>query len=724
MAMVKPIALNVNAFDANYDNEFSFIVEGGDQVVKNKITIRLQSDNSVVYTNTKETFQLKQTVPAGTLTNGVYYNVYFNTYNANNDESENSNVVPFYCYTTPSLEFSNIPTGDIINSATYDFQVDYSQLEGELLSNVVINLYDSGNVLVKSSGNLYPNEENEYHFVFTEFINDSNYIIKATATTVNGTIVNAEDVILSIHYVNPILYSNLLVTNNCTKGYNELSSNVVICDGETNQDPIKYLHIIDPVSGNQLDYIDLANPQTVLAQNPSVNYVYGKWETKTDKVWWKQGYGVPTDFVFTTRLNPVRLDNALIVLSNKDLFTDGYNDSFVYTIKLKREIPYGESLVKDFLELEGIYTSALGIKQQKVYQISNYVDPLNHLSDIVICFKKVGNTYTLTLDVQKRTANVFKWGESNVKFNAFTDLEWEDIPNTRGINHVLVAEDVSEYFELGFTMLTEGIYDFVDITKDTTKPIQTECPSWDFETRLNCDFNDNIRGGNIDILLEQLDYVKIKKAEKDSYDWVTIFEKKIETADDLRFMIEDYIMPSNTTIKYAIVPILNGNIEGDYFINETDVKWSGVFIANNKHRFKLYSGVTYGTSVSNKEKGLLQPISGKYPIIIQNGDDSYISGTVQGTLLGYNYEDTRVIDRADVVKQANDFTEMLNSGDAFCITDWNGNVYIARCNGKPNISYVGNYGNGIVNISFTFVEQGKWNNKTDLYNNEFIDTID
>jgi hypothetical protein len=138
----------------------------------------------------------------------------------------------------------------------------------------------------------------------------------------------------------------------------------------------------------------------------------------------------------------------------------------------------------------------------------------------------------------------------------------------------------------------------------------------------------------------------------------------------------------------------------------------------------LYSGVTYGTSVSNKEKGLLQPISGKYPIIIQNGDDNYISGTVQGTLLGYNYEDTRVIDRADVVKQANDFAEMLNSGDAFCITDWNGNVYIARCNGKPNISYVGNYGNGIVNISFTFVEQGKWDNKTDLYNNEFIDTID
>ena len=723
MAMVKPIALNVNAFDANYDNEFSFIVEGGDQVVKNKITIRLQSDNSVVYTHTEETFRLSQTVPAGTLTNGVYYNVYFNTYNANNTMSANSNVISFYCYTTPSVIFSNVSTGDIINSATYDFQVDYSQAEGELLDSIVINLYDSGRNLVKSSGTIYANEENEYHFVFTEFINDNNYIINATAITVNGTTVTTSDIALSVHYIDPVLYSYLTIANNCNKGYNELSSNVVVVDGETNQDPIKYLHIIDSVSGDQLDYLDLANPQTVLVQNPNANYVYGKWETETDKVWWKQGFSIPSDFTFTARLNPVRLDTNLIVLSNKNLFTDGYNDSFVYTIKLKREIPYGESLVKDFLELEGFYTSPLGLKQQKVYQISNYVDPLNHLSDIVICFKKVGNTYTLILDVQKRTANVFKWGESNVKFNAFTDLELLGAPNIQGIHHVLINDDVSQYFSLGFTMLTEGIYDFVDISKDTSKPIQVDCPSWDFNTRLNCDFNDNIMGGNISVVLDQLDSIKVKRRKSTTYTWTTIFEKEIVDEDSLRFMFDDYIMPSGTTIEYAIVPILNGNIEGDYSITEVDIKWNGVFIANKNYRFKLYSGVTYGTSVYNKEKGLLQPIGSKYPIIIQNGDDSYFSGTIQGTLLGYNYEDTKIIDRDDVVRQVNDFVNMLNSGEAFCITDWNGNIYIARCNSKPNVSYVGNYGNGIANISFTFVEQGKWDNELDLYNNDFIDII-
>src|SRR5574344_445993 len=106
MSMTKPIALSKNAFDSTQDEIFYFSASGGNQVVKNKLTIRNNATNVVVYTNTVETFQFQQAVPSNTLTNGTYYNFYFNTYDVNNNESENSNVISFYCYTQPTVTFT------------------------------------------------------------------------------------------------------------------------------------------------------------------------------------------------------------------------------------------------------------------------------------------------------------------------------------------------------------------------------------------------------------------------------------------------------------------------------------------------------------------------------------------------------------------------------------------------------------------------------------------
>lgn len=41
--MIKPMALSKNAFDATQDQIFYFTSTGGNQVVKNKITIRLDN---------------------------------------------------------------------------------------------------------------------------------------------------------------------------------------------------------------------------------------------------------------------------------------------------------------------------------------------------------------------------------------------------------------------------------------------------------------------------------------------------------------------------------------------------------------------------------------------------------------------------------------------------------------------------------------------------------
>ena len=70
--MITPIASQVNAFDATTNHLFYFTSSGGNQVAKNRITIRNNTTNVVVYQNTVETFLFQQEVPANTLVNGIY----------------------------------------------------------------------------------------------------------------------------------------------------------------------------------------------------------------------------------------------------------------------------------------------------------------------------------------------------------------------------------------------------------------------------------------------------------------------------------------------------------------------------------------------------------------------------------------------------------------------------------------------------------------------------
>src|SRR5574344_4361 len=119
MAMMKPIGYSVSAFDATQNQVFKFDVQGGNQVNYNEIIIRNNTTNVVVYQNKVESFIFSQTVPSNTLTNGVYYNYSFVTYDVNDNASEQSTQIPFYCYTTPTVVFTNLPSDNILQSASF-----------------------------------------------------------------------------------------------------------------------------------------------------------------------------------------------------------------------------------------------------------------------------------------------------------------------------------------------------------------------------------------------------------------------------------------------------------------------------------------------------------------------------------------------------------------------------------------------------------------------------
>lgn len=781
MSMVKPIALNKNAFDASNSEKFSFTSIGGNQVVKNKITIRLNSDNSIVYTNTQETFEFGQTVPANTLINGEYYNFFFNTYDINDNESPDSNIVSFYCYETPTLTFLNVNNGATIESSNFNFIVQYNQGEGELLDNLKMILYDINGSVLADSGVLYileaPPAQTSY--IFNGMNNNTNYRIKAEGVTVNGTRVESDLITFEIRFENPSVYTKIDLENKCDDGYVQFRSNLVFIDAASNPNPPEY------INATVVDLSDL-----------------------THWVEWMQGYEIPRNFVMELWMKPALLGEFC-------LMWNGSNLSNYLQLSLQRKHYGTNELPEDNFEVYGISGN------EYVKTFSNIVPMVNNLTKMIVWIKKDENDWELKLDVVETICNTLQWNDEfydkkedmespsncNVEYNKLTNMVWNNetvpyvkySPNSDGTDMTDFEEENSEYFgctdvpielfespsneaevwvedktkytwtkldktfaydgepngepyesdgvgteeperdynlnptehignidslfPVTNTKIRNGIYYHASITRDTSLNYSRNILDWSYYTIIDCTFNNTLNGGNTNILLSQLQGLAIKRRKIGTFQWITLKELDVLSPDDLNVVYQDSFVPSSSEFQYALVPIFNGNIEGEYVVNQIKTNFNGVFISDRDTIFKLYNSVMYGGTTAHRVSGMIQPIGSRYPTFVTNSIIDYKEGQISALLLGYGFEKNRKIDRLDVINQTEDLISFLNNDDAKIITDWNGNIVLVRINPSPTISYNGAYGNGIDTVSFNWTEQGKYDDQVDLYENGLIDTL-
>ena len=101
-----PILYNIEAFDANNPKTFQFIWNGN-QSFGNRLYI-YENGTKLVYSKPDTTMQLKHTLPANTLVNGVSYTAKVIVIDIDGTESELSDPILFSCFTTPTFTFDNI----------------------------------------------------------------------------------------------------------------------------------------------------------------------------------------------------------------------------------------------------------------------------------------------------------------------------------------------------------------------------------------------------------------------------------------------------------------------------------------------------------------------------------------------------------------------------------------------------------------------------------------
>lgn len=245
MALTTPILYSQVAFDATNAQNFVFNVIGGDQVVQNRLVIINQSTSTVIYNQVQTTYSFVHTLPANILTNGVYYSAYIITYDANGNASAQSNSIQFFCYSTPSLQFTNLPTGNVISNSSFTFEATYTQTEGELLDTYSFTLYNSAQIQISTSGIKYVGSSvvppTVVNYAFSGFADQTSYYIRVSGQTVQGTLIDTGLIQINVSYVKPNLFSIVELTNNCEGGYVNIKSNLIQINASSNPSPPIYV---------------------------------------------------------------------------------------------------------------------------------------------------------------------------------------------------------------------------------------------------------------------------------------------------------------------------------------------------------------------------------------------------------------------------------------------------------------------------------------------------
>ena len=294
MALTTPVLSAQNAFDANLAHVFTFNVYSGSQVTGSKLTIKNNSTLEVAYDGTQTTYAFEHTVPAGTLANGTYYQASIQTMDAQGNLSSPSNTIQFYCYSTPSLMLTNLPTSNLVTNASYNFEATYDQAQSEALDSYIFNLYSSSGILISSSGQRYNTSTSVplvLSYTFDGFDNNTSYLIEVNAVTVEGTQVTTGQVQIIVQYSQQGLFSTLYLTNNCQNGYITVQSNIVAINGETNEKP-QYRVIDESTNDYGLDLRNVSyTPRKYMPQGASKE---SQWYYPD--VRWTEGYEMPDNF--------------------------------------------------------------------------------------------------------------------------------------------------------------------------------------------------------------------------------------------------------------------------------------------------------------------------------------------------------------------------------------------------------------------------------------------
>ena len=235
----------IEPFDASVGTTVRFSWTGN-QIYKVRCIIKNNETSELVYDETISTMKQAFEIPSNSgLVNGIRYISYITVFDVDGNESDLQYVgTPFYCFTTPVFNLS-VNQDDIVKSSTYRVSLTYLQNENEKLDSYNIILYSYQKTELQTSGIQY--DTSDMYLTLTGLENATQYYVKAIGTTVNGMILETEEILFMVSYQQAQIFTVTELNNKPEIGAIEFKANIVSTKAETNSNPEfidgKYLNL-------------------------------------------------------------------------------------------------------------------------------------------------------------------------------------------------------------------------------------------------------------------------------------------------------------------------------------------------------------------------------------------------------------------------------------------------------------------------------------------------
>lgn len=171
-----------DARDNGHTFTFSYI---GNQTVKNRLVIKDNLTFEEVYNKEQSTMALSHSISSqdmNCLKNNQTYIAQIQVYDVNGNSSNLSDPVLFTCHSKPTFEFDSLGDETTVSSENLTLNLQFSQLEGDKISDVIYELYDS-NMDLQTTSDTY-HEINAYTFYGLK--NKESYYVRTVGKTVFG----------------------------------------------------------------------------------------------------------------------------------------------------------------------------------------------------------------------------------------------------------------------------------------------------------------------------------------------------------------------------------------------------------------------------------------------------------------------------------------------------------------------------------------------------------
>lgn len=262
----------------------------------------------------------------------------------------------------------------------------------------------------------------------------------------------------------------------------------------------------------------------------------------------------------------------------------------------------------------------------------------------------------------------------------------------------------------------DGTYNQIFLSTNTNLTVNNFDDEWTYDTKMNADFNGTLDAGNSAFSLRNTDHVVIRRREKNTIRWMTIYVKKIKAIEDFTIHFIDKFARSGIEYEYCVSSFVNG-VENSYIIENVYSDFEGLYITDKDCIYGTIYDLDGCDTSRNTGNQILEMLNSKYVSVVSNSSANYDSGSVSGTFIKINSNGE--YEHLASLNHRNNFKNRLVNKKPLILKLSDGRIWMIRVIGNPEDIMTGHQ--DIRKITFEWVEIGDIDDMKMLYKNGFSD---